>query len=103
MEMLSKNEMDIFDESIRSALAARQEELKLSDDALGRMAFGFLGKPLGKVRSILIAQGSGDYKKPQNIRTADLVNFCEALGLPWTKVIKDALEAVRAARKESPS
>ena len=103
MEMLSKNEMDIFDEFIRSTLAARQEELKLSDDALGRMAFGFMGKPLGKIRSILIAQGSGDYKKPQNIRAADLANLCEALGLSWANVIRDALSAVKEVRKKSPS
>jgi hypothetical protein len=103
MKMLTKNEMDVFDEAIRSALAARQKELRLSDDALGRMAFGFLGKPLGKVRSILIFQGSGDYKKPQNIRAADLTNLCEALGLSWVDIMKDALKVVRDTRKQSPA
>jgi hypothetical protein len=103
MEMLTKNEMEIFDEVIRSTLAARQDELKLSDDALGRIAFGHMGKPLGKIRSILISQGSGKYKKPQQIKVGDLTNLCEALGLSWTDVIRSALKAAKESRNKSPS
>lgn len=91
--LLTKSSMELFDESIRSQLAARQDELRLSDKALGQMAFPFMGNPLGKVRSILIAQGSGDSKKPQNIRTTDLINLCQALGLSWKKVMEQALKA----------
>lgn len=90
--MLTKNGMIVFDEAIRTQLAARQKELRLSDKALGQMAFPFMGNPLGKVRSILIAQGSGDDKKPQNVRTADLINLCQALGLKWRDVISEAVE-----------
>ena len=94
--MLDKERMDIFDKTVRSLLVARQKELKLSDRALGQMAFPFMGNPLGKVRSILIAQGSGNDKKPQNIRAADLLNLCQAMGLNWREVIS---QAVKVAEK----
>lgn len=90
--MLTKDGMVLFDEALRAKLAARQKELRLSDKALGQMAFSFMGNPLGKVRSILIAQGSGEDKKPQNIRAADLINLCQAMGLNWREEIGTALK-----------
>lgn len=90
--MLTKDGMVIFDDAIRTQLAARQKELRLSDKALGQMAFPFMGNPLGKVRSILIAQGAGEDKKPQNLRMADLVNLCQALGLNLHDVIRMGLK-----------
>ena len=90
--MLTKDGMVIFDDAIRTQLAARQKELKLSDKALGQMAFPFMGNPLGKVRSILIAQGAGEDKKPQNLRMADLVNLCQALVLNLHDVIRMGLK-----------
>lgn len=90
--MLTKDGMVIFDDAIRTQLAARQKELRLSDKALGQMAFPFMGNPLGKVRSILIAQGTGEDKKPQNLRMADLVNLCQALGLNLHDVIRMGLK-----------
>ncbi len=86
--MLTKEGMIIFDETIRSLLVARKAELKLSEKALGQMAFPFMGKPAGKVRSILIEQGAGEKAKPQEIRLADLVNLCQALGLNLHEVIR---------------
>jgi hypothetical protein len=100
MDMLTKKGMDIFDAAIRSRLVARQKELRLSDKALGQMAFPFMGNPLGKVRSILIFQGAGDYKKPQNIRTTDLINLCQALGLNFHEEVRVAVKS--AEQNKSP-
>lgn len=90
--MLTKEGMIIFDEAIRSLLVARKAELKLSEKALGQMAFPYMGKPAGKVRSLLVEQGAGEKKKPQEIRLADLVNLCQALGLNIHDVIRSGLK-----------
>lgn len=90
--MLTKEGMVIFDEAIRALLVARKSELRLSEKALGQMAFSYMGKPAGKVRNILIEQGAGEKKKPQEIRLADLVNLCQALGLNLHDVIRTALK-----------
>lgn len=90
--MLTKEGMLVFDETIRSLLVARKSELKLSEKALGQMAFPYMGKPAGKVRSILIEQGAGENKKPQEIRLADLVNLCQALGLNLHDTIRAGLK-----------
>lgn len=84
--------MVIFDETIRNLLVARKSELKLSEKALGQMAFPYMGKPAGKVRSILVEQGAGEKKKPQEIRLADLVNLCQSLGLNIHDVIRSGLK-----------
>ncbi|WP_022655016.1 hypothetical protein [uncultured Desulfovibrio sp.] len=89
--MLTKEGMVVFDEAIRALLVARKAELKLSEKVLGQMAFPYMGKPSGKVRSILVEQGAGDSKKPQEIRLADLVNLCQALGLNLHDVIRSGL------------
>jgi hypothetical protein len=103
--MLTKEGMSLFDEALRARLAAQQKELKLSDKALGQIAFHFMGNPLGKVRSILIAQGSGEDKKPQNIRAADLYNMCQALGLNFNNEVRAAatLAEKQQGKKQSPS
>ena len=103
--MLTKEGMSLFDEALRARLAAQQKELKLSDKALGQIAFQFMGNPLGKVRSILIAQGSGEDKKPQNIRTADLYNMCQALGLNFYNEVRAAatIAEKQQGKKQSPS
>lgn len=90
--MLTKDGMIIFDDAIRTQLTARQKELRLSDKALGQMALPFMGNPLGKIRSILIAQGAGEGKKPQSLRMADLVNLCQTLGLNLHDVIRMSLK-----------
>ena len=98
--MLTKEGMSLFDEALRARLTARQKELRLSDKALGQIAFQFMGNPLGKVRSILIAQGSGEDKKPQNIRAADLYNMCQALGLKFNDEVREAVKT--AEQKQGP-
>ena len=39
-------------------------------------------------------------KKPQQMRFTDMVNLCEALGLSWVDVGREALKAVKAAGKQ---
>ena len=90
--MLTKEGMTVFDAAIRALLVARKAELNLSDKALGQMAFPYMGKPAGKVRCILVEQGAGDKKKPQEIRLADLVNLCQALGLNLHDAIRTGLK-----------
>ncbi len=96
--MLTKQDMDAVDSAIRAALVARKEELKLSDEKLGKQAFGFLKAPHGKVQSLLVGQGKPTEKtgkrKPQVIKIGELYNLCEALGLSWQEVQKAAIKAV---------
>lgn len=89
-----KEDLELFDASLRKRLHARQEELKLSDKALGKMAFPYMANPIGKVQALFVGQGAGENRKPQTIRTSELVNLCEALGLPWREVIRDAIKEV---------
>lgn len=91
--MLSKEGMAVFDQFIRDKLVERKEELKMSERALGQMAFPYMGKPAGKVRCLLIEQGAGENKKPQEIRLADLVNLCQAMGLNMFDIIRGALKS----------
>jgi hypothetical protein len=91
----SIQEMDAFEEAIRLALKKRQDELNMSDDVVGKMAFGFMAGQRTKVQALLVGQGAGKYRKPQRMRTPDLMNLCEALGLKWADVIRDAERATR--------
>ena len=99
----SLQEMDAFEEAIRATLRKRQERLNMSDDVAGKIAFGFMGGQRTKVQALLVGQGAGKYRKPQRMRTPDLMNLCEALGLKWQEVIREAEKAVKQAQKESPS
>lgn len=90
--MLSKDDMAIVDDAIRKALVARQEELKLSDERLGKQAFGYLKAPRGKIQSLFVGQGTPERRKPQVINICEVVNICEAMGLNWTEVIRGALK-----------
>ena len=98
--MLSKADMEAADRALRSSLVARQEELRLSDEKLGKQAFGFLKAPRGKVQSLFVGQGMPGKRKPQVINIWELVNLCEAMGLSWPEEIR---KAVKQAQKESPS
>lgn len=93
--MLNKEEMAELEDAVRSALVARKKELSMSDDSVGKMAFPFMANPLGKVQALLVGQGSGEKRKPQQMKLGDLLNLCESLGLPWRDVIKSAVEAVK--------
>ena len=97
--MLTKQDMEAFHEALRTSLVARQEELKLSDEKLGKQAFGFMAAPRMKIQALFVAQGKGERRKPQIINIAELVNLCEAMGLSWQDEIRTALKAVKAAGK----
>lgn len=92
--MLTKQDMDALHEAIRTALVARQEELKLSDEKLGKQAFGFLAAPRMKIQALFVAQGKGERRKPQVINIAELINLCEAMGLSWQEVIRNAVKSL---------
>ena len=93
--MMSQEDMTLLDKFIREAIFTEQERVGRSDRSLGQQAFGFLKTPHMKMQSI---KGGGG-KVPQQLRFADIVNLCEALGLNWVDVCREALKAVKAARK----
>ena len=97
-------EMEDFEEAARAILKARKAELKMSDETVGKIAYGFLVGSRTKVQGLLIGQGAGKNRKPQRMRTSDLMNMCEAVGLPFSEVVKKSLDAVKEKRKkQSPS
>lgn len=98
--MLSNIDMEAADNALRASLVARQEELKLSDEKLGKQAFGYLKAPRGKVQSLFVGQGAPGKRKPQTINIWELMNLCEAMGLSWADEIR---KAIKAGQKQSPS
>ena len=92
--VLTKEDMDAFDDALRKSLIARKKELKLSDDKLGKQAFGYLGAPRGKIQSLFVGQGNPDKRKPQVINICELINLCEAMGLSWQQEIRNAIRTV---------
>ena len=93
--MLTKEEMDVCDDVIRQRIAGEQKRLGKSDGYIGTLAFGWIKSPRMKMQ---IIKGTST-KKPQQIRFTDMVNLCEALGLSWVDVGREALKAVKAAGK----
>ena len=93
--MLTKEEMDLCDGVIRQKLAEEQRHLGKSDEYIGSLAFGWIKSPRMKMQVI---KGAST-KKPQQMRFTDMVNLCEALGLSWVEVGREALKAVKAAGK----
>ena len=96
-------EMEAFESEVRTIIKRRQDELNMSDETVGKIAFGFMPGQRTKVQALLVGQGAGKYRKPQRMRTSDLMNLCESIGLKWQDVIRDAEKAVKLAQKESPS
>jgi predicted DNA-binding protein len=97
-------EMEDFEEAARAILKKRQGDLKMSDETVGKIAYGFLVGSRTKVQALLVGQGAGKYRKPQRMRTSDLMNLCEAVGLPFSKLVKEALDACKEKRQnKSPS
>lgn len=97
--MLTKEEMDVFEQAVREAIESRQEAIGLSDESVGKIAFSFLPFPRMKLQRIKRGQGKAGQRQPQQLRWAEMVNLCEALGLSWVDVGREALEAVKAAGK----
>lgn len=94
--MFTKQEMDAWDEHIRQRLVAKKKELGMSDAELGEKAFKDVAKvPKSKVQYVLTGQGSGEARKPQNLRAADLMNLCEALRMSWYDEMEDARKAIK--------
>jgi len=86
----SPTEMDEFDAAIRAVLKAKQEEHHLTDDALGKMAFGFMTGRRTKIQAIFVGQGADKYRKLQKLRLTDVMNLSEALGMNLQEVMKKA-------------
>ena len=72
----------------------------LTEQALGSLAFPHVADSRRKVQSIRKGQGSGENRKPQQLRMTDVMNLLAALGLPWEKVIKQAFADAETAQKE---
>lgn len=93
--MLNKEDMDRLDACILQQLVAKQEAIGTTDKALGEQAFSWVKYPNMKIQVI---KGKGG-KSPQQLRFADFLNLCEALGLSWSDVAREALKAVKKAAK----
>lgn len=91
------DEMALLDALLIKRLQEEQERgvNKRTDLSLGQQAFGWMKSPKMKLQAI---KGFGD-KKPQQLRLADWINLCEAMGLSWQDEIRTALKAVEKARK----
>ena len=93
--MMTFDEMALLDATLIKRIQEEQERVKRTDLSLGQQAFGWMKSPKMKLQAI---KGFGD-KKPQQLRLADCLNLCEAMGLSWQDEIRTALKAVKAAGK----
>lgn len=91
----SPAEMDAFDDAVRAVLKAQQEKLNLTDDAVGKIAFGFMGGRRTKVQAIFVGQGADKYRKLQKLRLTDVMNLSEALGLNFQEVMRQAQKRLK--------
>ena len=99
IDMLNESGMIAFEQSVRDSLEERRAAIGMSEQALGKLAFPFVADSRRKVQSIRKGQGSGENRKPQNLRLADVMNLCVALGLSWDKVIKKAQQDAEEAQQ----
>lgn len=88
-------EMDEFDNAVRAVLKAQQEKLNLTDDAVGKIAFGFMVGRRTKVQAIFVGQGADKYRKLQKLRLTDVMNLSEALGLNFQDVMRQAQKRMK--------
>lgn len=93
--MMNFEEMALLDSILIKSIQGEQERAKRTDQLLGQQAFGWMKSPKMKLQAI---KGFGD-KKPQQLRLADFINLCEALGLSWQEEIRSAIKAVKAGEK----
>lgn len=106
MELMftSAEEMDAWDNAVRSILMERKQELNMSDAKLGEKAFTGIAKmPRGKVQYLFVGQGSGEKRKLQQFRTTDLMNLCEALRISFYDVIEKANAILKDQSKKAES
>ena len=95
MSVLNEKGMVIFEDTIRNTLEERRFQLNMTEQALGVLAFPHVIDSRRKVQSIRKGQGSGENRKPQQLRGTDILNMCEALGLSWKEVISKGLEEAK--------
>ena len=88
-------EMDDFDRIVRDILKSQQVKLNLTDEAVGKIAFGFMGGRRTKVQAIFVGQGADKYRKLQKLRLTDVMNLSEALGLSFHEVMRQALKTLK--------
>lgn len=92
--MLTFEEMALLDSYLIKRVQEEQERARRTDLALGQQSFGWLKSPKMKLQAI---KGFGD-KKPQQLRLADFINLCEALGMSWQNEVKEALKQIEKQR-----
>lgn len=97
--MLTKEDMEQVEACILQRILEKQELIRTTDKALGEQAFPWLEHPIMKIQRL---KGKGG-QQPQQIRLTDLMNLCEALGLSWVDVGREALKEVKAAKKKNPA
>lgn len=103
LQVLNETGMVAFEEAIRQALEERRAQLNMTELALGKLAFPHVADARRKVQSIRKGQGKPDEngnRKPQQLRGTDILNLCEALGLSWDKVMKQAKSEAEKAQEE---
>lgn len=93
--MITQDDAELFEASIRQQLIERKKELGFSDERLGKVAFPYMPAPKGKVSNMLSGQGKPGKRKPQQLRFTDVIAMCEALGLAWEKVGRNAMRNVK--------
>lgn len=94
--MLNKDDMDKVEACILNALIAKQDAIGTTDKALGEQAFPWITSPIMKIQRF---KGKGG-QKPQQMRLTDLMNLCEALGLSWIDVSREALKTVKSEKNK---
>ena len=68
---------------------------------IGMAAFEESVRSQRKVQSIRKGQGSGENRKPQQLRGTDILNLCEAVGLSWKKVFDHAIKHAERVQEEA--
>lgn len=99
LQVLNETGMTVFEDTVRRTLEERRALLNMTEQALGVLAFPHVADSRRKVQSIRKGQGSGQNRKPQQLRGTDILNMCEALGLPWKEVIGKGLDEAKAVQE----
>ena len=94
--MMSNEEMTLLDSILIRKVEETQKANNRTDQQLGEQAFGWMKSPKMKLQSI---KGYGE-RKQQQLRLADFINLCEALGLSWQKECADALKEIKSIQKK---
>lgn len=99
--MLNEIGMAAFEESVRSQIEEERSSRNMTESSLGKLAFPHVADARRKVQSIRKGQGAGENRKPQQLRGTDILNLCEAVGLPWKKVFDQAIKYAERVQEEA--